>query len=1782
MKDDLNSSFLNINDTKEKRNNNDIDDNDDNRYYKKFSKKDKNKKLEEFVKFKPKNSLGQNNEPSLKGAENKVKSILSSFLRTMKNEEKVDKFNKKNPNIKILISKLSNKKIKLNSKFYNPSNKQINSLNYLKAFNKATSNENNNENTSSKLGSGRDNFIKKKNSNNRLGLKTLNSQNLSTKKLKSNFLNCRRNLSKDFEKNKSKYSSDLSRNTLSNFRSSNSNENYTSKIISNRSSKYSIINSSRKKNENNNSNNNNKNYFDKKKDYLKKNSVNNLNISLNKKLILEDNIDDINKKNINNKNYLSSKNILFGSHRNTTKKKESYFNAKKENNISLKQMKESFIFNKKKSTEMSSKSKINIEKKNNEEYNKINSKAGEKQDNFKRKNVQFGRRDFHQNSKKMLIQVGNVLQNLKEKLKNSIILRPEDLDLDINDTHRRRSKKYKEKIGTKKQIKSSNKTLTNRKISSKNIDNNTNSIKNEKDINLASSGKQTKRNSFDQERNNKFQVPISNFDIFNNNNILKNETELEALKTASQDLTTTQLPYICNASEKDLMLEKYRILTHKKIVYDSLDDDEFEDEINDFFYISPESNFALIFDGIMFLVTLYSMFSIPYYLAHSLEFCREKVFTFQRILNIATELIYFFDLVFGFFRAYYNFEEILIKKHSSIIKKYFNGWFIFDLIGAIPFYSIIKMKEQKCIHYFSPTYYNYILNNTNYLLLCNRLLKMIKSITYNQAFNYISNVLNDFKYYNQISFFFSISFILLIFHLTSCIYIFIGRNSYPNWIMVTNLDTKSFHHIYICSIYILITALTTVGYGDITCYSFKERIFQLILLVIGIVAYSWIVSNFSNYIQKINEKSVDLESRILILDEIKMNNPNLTKDLYDRILRHLKYKKYFEKKDKSIILDSLPVTLKNNLIVEMYKPIIKNFIFFKSFQNTDFIVRVILSFKPVLALKNDILVNEDDIVEDIIFVKKGILSVELPLNTIDPKENIRKYLNIPILRTEKSPNEEKMIESSLISNRGEHIRAFENSNFISVLNKTREEKNKIKNLISYVKILNIRENEHFGDVLMFLEVRSPLRLRVRTKKAELFFLKKIDAVNISSSYQNIWRRINKKSIFNFEQIKKSIIKIVDLYSSYKKIQHEEKMTIKNKTKRRRTMQFLDSKMSKNKLSDGEIDVIKRSNSQKDFIVKNKYIDLFNDKENSDTLSINRIQSSQTLSISLSVKKTDIIDLNNIEKSQRKKDKKFKNTKRSLFKNLEDNNGKKTHSSKMFNSSKTSESDFIDSKMVSKTDIQKSNKKDKVNKDIIKDIEDKKEDSLISKNFEIKERDISQSNKNISESSYSKKSKSIPSPINDKLSNNVYNKDIDININDLSYNNKVEKESNNSYYVGSKINEEIYPGEICNIPIREELLLQKKISLSKVQNKSKINNLNDDINNFENSKIKALLNNTLSKVNDYTIYENKNIKVDIKNNKNNLYFKDDLIEKEMDSNKVSKVSKKIILSIESKIKIEIPSLYDNIYKLSNYKYHNNNQLQNKVKDLLLKETQQIFTSLSSSGLNIKLLHSNIKGNKSPIKLRKTISSTNSPEKFKKSSLIKSNISINNSFNNNFLNSIKKTPLEIKRRSVFIKSPDNLNYKEKIQSELYHSPSFNHPFNRQMSQISQSKISINKVKPLLSRKQTYAAIFGTKSNINAHGDVNKSTLIVRCESNHKRRKTLLNKINLNILKTNQNLNNPDEFYSNYFQSLLENGKKNIGKSDIKKLRKISSPKIRNKKEKNKGLRKGNTMWRLDFDY
>ena len=133
------------------------------------------------------------------------------------------------------------------------------------------------------------------------------------------------------------------------------------------------------------------------------------------------------------------------------------------------------------------------------------------------------------------------------------------------------------------------------------------------------------------------------------------------------------------------------------------------------------------------------------------------------------------------------------------------------------------------------------------------------------------------------------------------------------------------------------------------------------------------------------------------MEEIKINYPRLNNNLYDRIYRYLHYNKSKYKYDIKYVLESLPSSIQNNLIIEIYKPIIKNFQFFKHLENSDFFVKIVTSMKPILAVKDDILVNEGDVIEDIIFIKKGVLSLEIGINLDDTQKFAEDCLNKSIL-----------------------------------------------------------------------------------------------------------------------------------------------------------------------------------------------------------------------------------------------------------------------------------------------------------------------------------------------------------------------------------------------------------------------------------------------------------------------------------------------------------------------------------------------------------------------------------------------------------------------------------------------------------------------------------------------------------------------------------------------------------------------------------------------------------------
>lgn len=576
----------------------------------------------------------------------------------------------------------------------------------------------------------------------------------------------------------------------------------------------------------------------------------------------------------------------------------------------------------------------------------------------------------------------------------------------------------------------------------------------------------------------------------------------------------------------------HRKLTVKGSVYDSLDDEEYDDQIEDTFYIDHEGTFVFILDVLIFIGLLISGFEIPFRLAHDLDLgCRHSHFlNFHTCFQTLFDCILIIDLIIGFFKSYQTFEEERVIELSRICKEYLTSWFFGDLISAIPFHIILRLTSEQC-GVFVPKYYNSGNKHPRYILLLLRLFKLIKVFSYNRFFDAARKFLMQFNHFSN---WFKLYSILIIFglclHIMACLFIFAGQTSYFSWIQRAGLEFESFWKIYLTGIYFIITTVTSVGYGDVTSVNRTELSIGIFLLAIGSSAYSSMLNFIESLIKRNDDKTYDYIKNCQLLEKIRMTH-HMSSELYSKIYRLLKYRMMYEKKDKNIIIDSLPLGLRNRLIYEMYKPIIQNFIFFKHFDNKEFIVRVLLSFCPILAVKGDILVNEGDYIQEVIFVKSGSLSLEIPIKEPTPTVN-----NMKTNTSINNPTKNYFMLYSKTNLGVKRNTSFSSRNVTMNFDHSatvceRGNIEKKNNVIEYVKILEIRKNEHFGDILMFLNKRSPLTVKVKTKLTELFYLEKTDAIEIATQYPIIWRKIIKKSLFNMEQIERLINKVIKIYKT---------------------------------------------------------------------------------------------------------------------------------------------------------------------------------------------------------------------------------------------------------------------------------------------------------------------------------------------------------------------------------------------------------------------------------------------------------------------------------------------------------------------------------------------------------------------------------------------------------------------------------------------------------------------------
>lgn len=625
--------------------------------------------------------------------------------------------------------------------------------------------------------------------------------------------------------------------------------------------------------------------------------------------------------------------------------------------------------------------------------------------------------------------------------------------------------------------------------------------------------------AFNENNANESQEFIELYKNRNNINEIEKKNSLESyLKNSKAEVT----PVLKKGKAHDR--EKFRNLRVAKKIYHSLSEDEDNFMLNKF-SIDPNSKFKFFIDFSVFVVCFFYLFIVP---LRIIFFENTKLSII--LIELLLDLIFLFDMIGGFFTAFYDFEENFITKIKQTSFNYLTRFFFLDLISAIPFNSIIELHNYFYIndydsnnllfkkeHFSGEILYNfykqkenannflltktnistisfYDLLNSNFresyrLLKIFRLAKFPKIFANNKFYNWISEELISENFikppFSKIVFYYFIFFNIT--HILNCIFIFLGTIDYPSWIISAGLNNKEFHILYINAMYFNLTTIFSVGYGDITAKNLYEKYYNVFLMMIGVMMYSFALSSVSHIIHLHNKKKKNYEEKKTYLENLnfKYNIDFTNSSLYSKISKHLTHEYNYDKVNKNQLLFELPIILRNQIIMNMYADIINSFNFFKDCNgDVDFITQAILILKPTISTKADILIKQGDFVEEIIFVKRGILQLETIL--LSKKDDIK------ILQTIKT-------------------------NFLMEKNfKLKDEKNKV--IFQRIRLLKLRKNEHFGDAIMIDNVRSPLTVKTSSQIAEIYLMDKLNVSRLSNDFSDIFENIYLKSSINMARI----------------------------------------------------------------------------------------------------------------------------------------------------------------------------------------------------------------------------------------------------------------------------------------------------------------------------------------------------------------------------------------------------------------------------------------------------------------------------------------------------------------------------------------------------------------------------------------------------------------------------------------------------------------------------------------
>uniref|UniRef100_A0A3Q3VZK5 Uncharacterized protein n=1 Tax=Mola mola TaxID=94237 RepID=A0A3Q3VZK5_MOLML len=397
----------------------------------------------------------------------------------------------------------------------------------------------------------------------------------------------------------------------------------------------------------------------------------------------------------------------------------------------------------------------------------------------------------------------------------------------------------------------------------------------------------------------------------------------------------------------------------------------------DKFTILHYSPFKAVWDWLILLLVIYTAILTPYsaaFLLNDQEEQRRRECGYScnplNLVDLIVDIMFIIDILINFRTTYVNQNEEVVSDPAKIAIHYFKGWFLIDMVAAIPFDLLIFGSGSD--------------ETTTLigLLKTARLLRLVR----------VARKLDRYSEYGAAVLMLLMCIFALIAHWLACIWYAIGNVEKPylehkiGWL--DNLGVSigkrynysdpnsgpSIKDKYVTALYFTFSSLTSVGFGNVSPNTNSEKIFSICVMLIGSLMYASIFGNVSAIIQRLYSGTARYHAQMLRVKEfIRFHQiPNPLRQRLEEYFQHSWT--YTNGIDMNTVLKGFPECLQADICLHLNKNLLHNC---KAFQGaTQGCLRALaMHFKTTHAPPGDTLVHSGDVLTALYFLSRGSIEI---------------------------------------------------------------------------------------------------------------------------------------------------------------------------------------------------------------------------------------------------------------------------------------------------------------------------------------------------------------------------------------------------------------------------------------------------------------------------------------------------------------------------------------------------------------------------------------------------------------------------------------------------------------------------------------------------------------------------------------------------------------------------------------------------------------------------------------